>query len=147
MLNDGTGFKKVYLACGFTDLRRGIDGLARIIRFQFQLDPYDKNTLFLFCGKRTDRIKGLIWEGDGFLLLYKRIENGNFRWPRTQEEALEISTDQYQMLMQGLEIVARHPIANFSYFVILKRQRYSVFGINTGFSAYFYCKCADFLLY
>lgn len=70
MLNDGSGFKKVYLATGFTDLRRGIDGLARIIRFQFQLDPYDKNTLFLFCGKRTDRIKGLIWEGDGFLLLY-----------------------------------------------------------------------------
>ena len=49
MLNDGSGFKKVYLATGFTDLRRGIDGLARIIRFQFQLDPYDKNTLFLFC--------------------------------------------------------------------------------------------------
>lgn len=41
MLNDGSGFKKVYLATGFTDLRRGIDGLARIIRFQFQLDPYD----------------------------------------------------------------------------------------------------------
>ena len=79
------GSKKVYLATGFTDLCRGIDGLARIIRFQFQLNPYDKNTLFLFCGKRTDRIKGLIWEGEGFLLLYKRIENGNFRWPRTQE--------------------------------------------------------------
>ena len=42
MLNNGTGFKKVYLATGFTDLRRGIDGLARIIRFQFQLDPYDR---------------------------------------------------------------------------------------------------------
>ena len=108
MFNDGSGFKKVYLATGFTDLRRGIDGLARIIRFQFQLDPYDKNTFFLFCG--TDRIKGLIWEGDGFLLLYKRIENGNFRWPRTKEEAREITIDQYQMLMQGLEIVARHPI-------------------------------------
>lgn len=110
MLNDGTGFKKVYIAAGFTDLRRGIDGLARTIRFQFQLDPHDKNTLFLFCGRRTDRIKGLIWEGDGFLLLYKRIENGNFRWPRTKDEALEITPDQYQMLMQGLEIVARHPI-------------------------------------
>ena len=110
MLNDGSGFKKVYLATGFTDLRRGIDGFARIIRFQFQLDPYDKNTLFLFCGKRTDRIKGLIGEGDGFLLLYKRVENGNFRWPRTSEEALEISPDQYRMLMQGLEIVARYPI-------------------------------------
>lgn len=110
MLNDGTGFKKVYIATGFTDLRRGIDGLARIIRFQFHLDPYDKHTLFLFCGKRTDRIKGLLWEGDGFLLLYKRIENGNFRWPRTKDEALEITADQYQMLMQGLEIIARNPI-------------------------------------
>lgn len=110
MLNDGTGFKKVYIAMGFTDLRRGIDGLARIIRFQFQLDPYDKNTLFLFCGKRTDRIKGLLWEGDGFLLLYKRIENGNFRWPRSADEALEITPEQYQMLMQGLEILAKRPI-------------------------------------
>lgn len=110
MLNDGTGFKKVYIATGFTDLRRGIDGLSRIIRFQFNLDPYDKNTLFLFCGKRTDRIKGLIWEGDGFLLLYKRIESGTFRWPRSAEEALEITPEQYQMLMQGLEIVAKHPI-------------------------------------
>lgn len=110
MLNDGTGFKKVYIATGFTDLRKGIDGLARIIRFQFNLDPYDKNTLFLFCGKRTDRIRGLIWEGDGFLLLYKRIENGNFRWPRTTDEVMEINQEQYQMLMQGLEIVAKHPI-------------------------------------
>ena len=99
MLNDGTGFKKVYIAPGCTDMRKGIDGLARIIRFQFNLDPYDKNTLFLFCGKRTDRIRGLIWEGDGFLLLYKRIENGNFRWPRTVTEALEITPEQYRMLM------------------------------------------------
>ena len=110
MLNDGTGFKKVYIAAGFTDLRRGIDGLARIIRFQFQLDPHDRNTLFLFCGKRTDRIKGLLWEGDGFLLLYKRIETGSFRWPRSADEVMEITPEQYRMLMQGLEIVPRHPI-------------------------------------
>ena len=61
MLNDGTGFKKIYLAMGFTDLRRGIDGLANIVRFHFRLDPYDKNTLFLFCGRRSDRIKALLW--------------------------------------------------------------------------------------
>ena len=61
MLNDtdASGFKKVYLAMGFTDLRCGIDGLATIVRFQFKLDPYDKNTLFLFCGRRCDRIKAL----------------------------------------------------------------------------------------
>lgn len=48
MLNDAHGFKKIYIATGYTDLRRGIDGLAAIIRFQFDLDPFDRNTLFLF---------------------------------------------------------------------------------------------------
>ena len=81
MLNDGSGFKKVYLATGFTDLRRGIDGLARIIRFQFQLDPYDKNTLFLFCGKRTDRIKGLIWEGSDFSFCTSGLKTGTSDGP------------------------------------------------------------------
>lgn len=54
MLNDAavSHFKKVYLAPGYTDLRRGIDGFASIVRFQFELDPYDKNTLFLFCGRK-----------------------------------------------------------------------------------------------
>ena len=53
MLNDASGFQKIYLATGYTDLRRGMEGLANIIRFHFHLDPYDRNTLFLFCGKRT----------------------------------------------------------------------------------------------
>lgn len=110
MLNNAAGFKKVYLATGYTDLRRGIEGLASIIRFQFKLDPYDKDTIFLFCGKRCDRIKALIWEGDGFLLCYKRLEIGAFNWPRSANEALEISEDQYHMLMMGLEVIARHPI-------------------------------------
>ena len=78
MLNDASGFQKIYVATGYTDLRRGMEGLANIIRFRFHLDPYDRNTLFLFCGKRTDRIKGLLWEGDGFLLLYKRLDTGAF---------------------------------------------------------------------
>ena len=113
MLNDAnaSGFKKVYLATGFTDLRRGIDGLANIIRFRFKLDPYDKNTLFLFCGRRNDRIKALLWEGDGFLLMYKRLDKGAFRWPRSTDEAMSITEDQYRMLIQGFEIVARNPIS------------------------------------
>lgn len=114
MLNDATGFKKVYLATGYTDLRRGMEGLATIIRFRFHLDPYDKNTLFLFCGKRSDRIKGLLWEGDGFLLIYKRLDNGAFNWPRTVDEAMEITSEQYRMLMQGLEVIARRPIQEVS---------------------------------
>lgn len=78
MFNDACVFEKIYLATGYTDLHRGMDGLASIVKYNFDLDPFQKNTLFLFCGKRTDRVKGLIWEGDGFLLLYKRLEIGGF---------------------------------------------------------------------
>lgn len=82
--------KKIYVACGYTDLRRGIDGLAGLVQEQFQLNVFD-DALFLFCGRRTDRIKGLYWDKNGFLLLYKRLERGSFRWPRTTHEALQIT--------------------------------------------------------
>ena len=110
MLSNARDFKKIYIATGYTDLRRGIEGLAGIIRFQFHLDPYDENTIFLFCGKRCDRIKALIWEGDGFLLCYKRVDNGSINWPRCAYEAREISVEQYRAHMQGLEIFAKRPI-------------------------------------
>ena len=57
MLNNASCFKKVFIATGYSDLRRGLEGLSNIIRFQFHLDPYDKDTLYLFCGRRNDRIK------------------------------------------------------------------------------------------
>lgn len=104
MLKDGTGFKTVYVACGYTDLRCGIDGLARKIGTEFDLNPFDTGTLFLFCGKRADRIKGLLYEGDGFLLLYKRLADGRFQWPRTSAEAMAITPEQYRMLMDGFSI-------------------------------------------
>ena len=79
MLNDASGFRRIYLATGYTDLRRGMEGLASIIKFNFQLDPYQKDILFLFCGRRTDRIKGLVWEGDGCIQLapHKRRSIGD----------------------------------------------------------------------
>ena len=89
----------------------GSMGSQRLCASSFPWIQYDKNTLFLFCGRRSDRIKALLWEGDGFLLLYKRLDNGAFRWPRSAKEALELTEEQYRMLMQGLEITARHPIA------------------------------------
>jgi len=111
MLNDASGFSKIVLAVGYTDLRQGIDGLASIVKFKYKLDPFEKNVLFLFCGRRTDRIKGLLWEGDGFLLLYKRLEVGAFSWPRSADEAMQITHDQYHLLMEGFDVVAKHPIA------------------------------------
>ena len=70
MLYEAHGISRFVLVCGYTDLRKGIDGLAQIIEGQYQLNPFEKNVLFLFCGRRSDRIKGLLWEGNGFLLLY-----------------------------------------------------------------------------
>jgi len=93
----------VYLACGYTDLRRGIDGLAGIVQTQFQLDPL-QNALFLSCGRWKDRIKGLYWKGDGFVLLYKRLEDGSFQWPRTGDEARKVTAQQYWWLMEGLSV-------------------------------------------
>ena len=103
MLSDFTGADRVYIACGYTDLRRGIDGLAELVRQQFQLDPFS-NTLFLFCGRKRDRIKALYWEGNGFLLLYKRLEQGAYQWPRNENEARELTPQQYRWLMEGLKV-------------------------------------------
>ena len=80
MLNDFACNCPVYVACGFVDLRKGIDGLAGIVESQFQMDPFQR-ALFLFCGRKKDRLKGLYWEGDGFVMVYKRLENGRFQWP------------------------------------------------------------------
>lgn len=103
MLKDFSSSSHVYLACGYTDLRRGIDGLAGIVQTSFQLDPFSSN-LFLFCGRRCDRIKALYWEGDGFVLLYKRLERGGFQWPRTAEEMREMTPQQFRWLMEGLSV-------------------------------------------
>lgn len=92
-----------YIACGYTDLRLGIDGLVSLVKEHFYLDPYS-STLFLFCGRKSDRIKALFWEGDGFLLLYKRLETGRFQWPRSGEELKHLTPQQYRWLMEGLAV-------------------------------------------
>lgn len=102
MLENAAGIRRVVLACGYVDLRKGIDGLSMIIGDKYKQNPFEKGTLFLFCGKRTDRIKGLLWMGNGFLLLYKRFEDGRLSWPRTTQEAAELTEEQFNYLMLGL---------------------------------------------
>ncbi len=74
MLNDvdPKSFEHIYIASGYTDLRRGIDGLSAIVENTLKLYPYDR-CLFLFCGRRNDRIKGLLWEGLSAHLCYPKI--------------------------------------------------------------------------
>ena len=78
-------------------------GLSALVQQNFQLDPFHQS-LFLFCGKKTDRIKALLWEGDGFLLVYKRLEGGRFQWPRSEKEVMKITQQELRWLLEGLSI-------------------------------------------
>ena len=80
--------RNYYIACGYTDLRLGIDGLAAVVTQQYG-SCLDEESLFLFCGRRTDRIKALYWCSNGYILLYKRLSNGKFQWPRGQKRNLD----------------------------------------------------------
>lgn len=104
MLGDVSKAEHIYIAVGYTDMRKQIDGLAALVQTNFNLDPFS-NSLFLFCGRNARMMKALYWEGDGFVLLYKRLENGRFKWPRDEQEVREITSQQFRWLLEGLSIV------------------------------------------
>lgn len=104
MLGDITAADEIFIVTGRTDMRKSIDGLCAIVEQQLHMNPR-RSALYLFCGKRCDRIKALLWETDGFVLLYKRMEvQGRFRWPRNQLEVRQLTWQQFDWLMSGLEI-------------------------------------------
>ena len=106
MLGDITAVNNIYIVTNYTDMRKSIDGLCMIIKDQLGVDPANESALFLFCGKRCDRIKALLHEKDGFVLLYKRLDvkYGRYRWPRNKAEVKAITWQQFDWLMSGLEI-------------------------------------------
>jgi len=112
MLNDATCFKNIYIVTGYTDLRSGIDTLASIVESKLGSRPFVPDTLYLFCGRRTDRIKGLVWESDGHLLLYKRLEQGNFQWPRSESEVRSLTQQQFRWLMEGLTVAPKKSVTH-----------------------------------
>ena len=109
MLTDMLVGATVYIVTGYTDMRKGIDGRSIIIEGKLGQDAYSKS-VYLFCGRKSDKIKALVWDGDGFLLLYKRLDNGRYRWPRTEYEAKQLSKQQVRWLMEGLEIEQKKAI-------------------------------------
>ena len=93
---------RIWLACGATDMRKGFDGLAAIVQLQLAEDPFS-GQLFVFRGRRGDRVKLLWWDGDGLCLFAKRLERGRFVWPRTAGEAVTISAAQLGYLLEGID--------------------------------------------
>lgn len=103
MFGDISKAEKIYIACGYTDMRKNIDGLIAVVQQNFQLNPF-QNSLFLFCGRRRDRMKALYWEEDGFVLLYKRLESGRFQWPMSADAVRSISDQEFRWLLEGLSM-------------------------------------------
>lgn len=96
--------QRVFLACGHTDMRKSIDGLASIVQNSLELDPFNK-ALFVFCNRKRDRIKILEWDNDGFWLYFKRLEKGHFRWPTLGEEAtMTLSGEELSILLNGARV-------------------------------------------
>ena len=96
-------YTHVWILPNYTDMRQGIDSLAAIVHYQLKMDVFDEHAIFLFCGRQRTRIKALVFEGDGFTLLYHRINErgGKFQWPMSEEEVLRMTPEQYRRLMNG----------------------------------------------
>lgn len=93
---------RVWLAAGVTDMRRGFDGLAAIVQNKLQEDPFSGH-VFVFRGKRGDRLKVLWWSGDGLCLLAKRLEHGHFVWPSAESGSVSLTPAQLSMLLEGID--------------------------------------------
>jgi len=105
LLKDIREYRGIYIACGSTDLRKSVDGLAHIVKQDFEMDPFG-NYLFLFCNKSRNRMKGLCWDKNGFCLYYKRLDGmgAKFVWPIHIEEVRDISAPQLELLLSGMSI-------------------------------------------
>lgn len=103
MLGDISRVQSIKLITGYTDMRKGLNGLLAIIRDDFELDPY-ANALYLFCGRKSDRLKAVYFDRTGFVLLYKVLDSGRFQWPRNASEVRTLTRQEYRWLLEGLSI-------------------------------------------
>ena len=92
----------IVIATKPVDFRRGNDGLAATVQNELGLDPHSGLTV-VFRSKRGDRLKILVWDGTGLVLIYKRLEVSNFVWPKIQNGVLQLSRGQYEALFEGLD--------------------------------------------
>jgi transposase len=96
---------RVYLAAQPVDLRRGHDALVALVRHTWRLNPFDGH-LFVFLGRRADRVKILAWDRNGFVLYYKRLSQGRFRMPSVPAGATRVEMDAttLAMLLDGIDV-------------------------------------------
>ncbi len=100
----------IWLAAGATDMRKSFDGLAALVQTKLQENAFSGH-VFVFRGRRGDRIKILWWSGDGMCLFCKRLENGRFVWPQATSGTVSLTSAQLSMLLEGIDW--RRPMRTF----------------------------------
>ena len=93
---------RVLVATKPVDFRKGMDGLAALVKEQLKGDPFS-GVIFCFRSKRADRVKLIFWDGTGLCLFAKRLEGGKFRWPRIEDGVMRLSAAQLAGLIEGLD--------------------------------------------
>ena len=93
---------RIYVACGATDMRKGMDGLAVMAQQVLKQDPFS-GAIFCFRGRRGGLVKILFWDGQGFCLFAKRLDSGRFVWPVTKEGSVTLTPAQLSMLVEGID--------------------------------------------
>lgn len=93
---------RIWLAARPVDMRKGFDGRAAVVQQHLRKDPFS-GQLFVFRGKRGDLLKILVWDGQGFLLIAKRLEKGRFVWPSPATEQVRLSPAELAMLLEGID--------------------------------------------
>jgi transposase len=99
--------RRVFVRSGYTDMRKQINGLARIVQDHDSQGPFS-GSYYLFMGKTRRSMKILYWDTTGFCLWQKRLEDDSFPWPKDSEEISEITREQVLLLLRGLDIWREH---------------------------------------
>jgi transposase len=102
----------VYVAIGITDMRKQINGLSILVEQSLSMNPFSGD-LFVFCNRRRNMIKILYWDKNGFCVWHKRLEEHQFKWPRSAEEVVIIDSRQLNWLLDGLDFTSAHQQLNY----------------------------------
>jgi transposase len=97
-----SGAVRVLVATRPVDFRKGMDGLAALVRESLGSDPFS-GVIYVFRAKRADRVKLLLWDGTGLVLVAKRLEKSSFRWPRISDGVMRLTSSQLSALLEGLD--------------------------------------------
>ncbi len=105
--------KRIYIKPGSTDMRKQINGLTIQVQEIMEMDPFS-GALFMFCNRQRKLLKIIFWEKNGFWLFLKRLEKDKFPWPENEKEVEEISGQELEMLLEGIDFFGRHKELNYT---------------------------------